>query len=331
MIKFSETVIANPQKTRPHVVILGAGASVATWKKCYKENKKLPVMNDFIKTIKLSKVFGDTKIDLNENFEKIYSEIKDEALKKEVEDIIRKYFEQLKLPRKLNYYDHLLLSLRNKDAICTFNWDPFLFDAYIRNQKIGINSLPEIFFLHGAVNIGACANCGKLGDKIGSCNNCQRALGEVPLLYPVMNKNYTDGHKYISEAWKSIRKIISDAFILTIFGYGAPMSDKKAKELLQTAWFNDGRNKREIEHVEIIDTKSSTDLYETWGGFTPTHHFHHRKSFEESWLTLYPRRSCEALLLSISQGIAVKRITLLNKTNLAKFQKTIHDMIQYEI
>jgi len=46
-----------------------------------------------------------------------------------------------------------LLSLRKKDAVCTFNWDPFLYDAWIRNRHL---DLPEIFFLHGNVRCGHC-------------------------------------------------------------------------------------------------------------------------------------------------------------------------------
>lgn len=47
-----------------------------------------------------------------------------------------------------------LLALREKDTIFTFNWDPFLFDAYQRNRHAV--SLPSIYFLHGNVRIGAC-------------------------------------------------------------------------------------------------------------------------------------------------------------------------------
>ena len=39
------------------------------------------------------------------------------------------YFASLDLPEKPTLYDHLVRSLRNKDIIATFNWDPFLVQA----------------------------------------------------------------------------------------------------------------------------------------------------------------------------------------------------------
>lgn len=47
----------------------------------------------------------------------------------------------------MTVYDQLLVSLRPTDAVFTFNWDPFLFDAYKRNHLAV--ALPPIFFLHG--------------------------------------------------------------------------------------------------------------------------------------------------------------------------------------
>ena len=82
---------------------------------------------------------------------------------KEIEKRIDAYFSSLRIPREATKYDFLLLSLREKDAIFTFNWDPFLFDAYKRNAHIA--SLPEIFFLHGNVRIGICPNHTKAWGK----------------------------------------------------------------------------------------------------------------------------------------------------------------------
>jgi hypothetical protein len=45
---------------------------------------------------------------------------------------VREYFAQLELPVEPTIYDALLLSLRDKDAVFTFNWDPFLFQAHLR-------------------------------------------------------------------------------------------------------------------------------------------------------------------------------------------------------
>jgi hypothetical protein len=49
----------------------------------------------------------------------------------------------LELPDHPTVYDHLLLSLRKKDAIFTFNWDPFLL---MRTLEISALVFPKSFF-----------------------------------------------------------------------------------------------------------------------------------------------------------------------------------------
>jgi hypothetical protein len=82
-----------------------------------------------------------------ERFEALYSSVYSDpayrGLTQTIENADRKYFSSLELPDYPTVYDHLLLSLRRKDAIFTFNWDPFPFDACARNQRFG---LPKIFF-----------------------------------------------------------------------------------------------------------------------------------------------------------------------------------------
>jgi hypothetical protein len=55
-----------------------------------------------------------------------------------------------KLPNEPTIYDHLVLSLRPKDLIATFNWDPFLYQAFVRNGHVG--DMPYLAFLHGTMN-----------------------------------------------------------------------------------------------------------------------------------------------------------------------------------
>ena len=68
-----------------------------------------------------------------DDFEAIYSEIATDPARKNVREAIDSrvfhYFESLELPDEPTLYDHLVLSLRPKDVIATFNWDPFLWDA----------------------------------------------------------------------------------------------------------------------------------------------------------------------------------------------------------
>jgi hypothetical protein len=96
------------------------------------------------------------------------------------------------------------------------------------------------------------------------------------------------------------------AFTLTIFGYGAPASDRDAVELLRSAWF--GRSTRTFEHIEIIDIANESFLHDRWAPFTPTNHYHVTETFEESRLSRWPRRSCESLVYPMTHGIPCEGI-----------------------
>src|SRR5262249_12397937 len=144
---------------------------------------------------------------------------------KDIERRIDTYFTTLTLPNHATIYDRLLVSLRSTDAVLTFNWDPFLFDAYQRNCSAV--ALPEIFFLHGNVRIGSCQEHDKWGSRKGGCPECLKSFSDVPLLYPIERKDYST-NPYIKRNWEAAKALFRDAFTLTIFGYAAPASDADA-------------------------------------------------------------------------------------------------------
>jgi hypothetical protein len=160
----------------PHVVILGAGASIASCPDGDKNGLKLPSMKNFIELLKLYKLLNEWGVDYKEeNFELLYDRLSRKSDKKElverIENKVYDYFSQMKLPDKVTLYDKIILSLRPKDLIATFNWDPFLAQAYKRN--IHLKKLPQIIFLHGNVEIGIC-----LKDKVkGYVNDICRTCG----------------------------------------------------------------------------------------------------------------------------------------------------------
>jgi len=184
-----ESLIQNPENQKPHVVLLGAGASSrAAFPNGEVSGKRLPLMSDFIEVLKLTALLKQGNIGSIENFEVIYSHIKNDTLRNTLEKQINNYFSTMMLPTTVTDYDRLLLSLRKKDAVFTFNWDPFLFDAWVRNYHIA--KLPEIFFLHGNVRIGSCIKHFQWGKKWEACPICNEIFSDVPLLYPIENKDY---------------------------------------------------------------------------------------------------------------------------------------------
>jgi hypothetical protein len=280
----------------PHVVILGAGASLAACPTGDRNGKQLPVMKNFVKTLNLSGILKKTAVDLRKrNFEEIYDQLyKDEkhfGVRQELEDVIYRYFSSMLLPDYPTIYDHLVLSLREKDVIATFNWDPLLTQAYKRNPRR--YKKPKLLFLHGNVTIGYCEKDNITGINGNVCSQCGIKLTPSKLLYPVQEKDYhRDG--FISGEWKELVYAMKHAFWVTIFGYGAPKSDLSAIELLREGWGD--KNKRSMEQTEIIDIKPEKTLRLLWNPFIHTHHYEVHSNFYDSWISNHPRGTGEAYL-----------------------------------
>lgn len=280
---------------RPHVVILGAGASRAAMPDGDRFGQKLPLMHDFTNIVPVTNILRQSGIQYqNRNFEDIYTELVNDSttstLREQLENKIYSYFEALRLPDEPTIYDHLILSLRSKDVIATFNWDPFLIQAARRNHILK-DRLPLILFLHGNVMAGYCAIDQVHGVKGCICSRCGRPFSASKLLYPIAEKNY-HLDPMIADSWTALEKALRSAFMVSIFGYRAPTSDQSAMDLLKKAW---GRwEERELEQIEIIDKREENDLLDAWSDFIHTHHYEVYKDFYESWIVNHPRRTGEA-------------------------------------
>lgn len=282
---------------KPHVLLLGAGASKAALPKGDKNGKPIPIMRDVAKALSLSQHFPKDLTQMAEtDFEAAYSALFNRGENMEIEQIDQKvadYFSDLILPEEINIYDLLHLSLREKDVIATFNWDPFLMQSRIRLCKLGITKFPKLFFLHGNVRVGYCSK-DKVSGVIGvRCKTCGDFFKPSKLLYPVQNKNYQDGD-FIEREWEAIRYFLKGCFMLTIFGYSAPKTDHEAVKLLKVGWGD--VEDRDMEQTEIINRPGSNHetLRKTWDQFIHTHHYEIHDSFFESFIAKHPRRSGEA-------------------------------------
>lgn len=120
-----------------HVVLLGAGASRAAFPQGDEVSRPIPLMNELVKTLNLGPILKRSGLAQSKDFEAIYSELAcnpcHDRAKREIEQKIESYFSSLCLPSHVTLYDRILLELRPEDAVFTFNWDPFLFDYYVRN------------------------------------------------------------------------------------------------------------------------------------------------------------------------------------------------------
>ena len=286
-----------------HVVILGAGASIAsTYRNKEVSGKRLPSMDNFIALVELEDIIESIDDRLKaSNFETLYTNLHNENPNskeiKEIEKRVSEYFGDMVLPNEPTIYDYLILSLRSKDIIATFNWDPFLYQAYVRNKDIG--EQPYLSFLHGNVAIGY----SPIDKRSGAAGMTSKETGNyyapTQLLYPIEQKNY-NSDDFISTEWKKLEHFISSESTkrLTIFGYGAPISDVEAVQLLNSAW--GPSENRNMEQVEIIDVRNEDDIRKTWKGFIYSHHYDYVNDYFESSLALNPRRTSEAYFQQIT-------------------------------
>ena len=280
-----------------HIVILGAGASIASTMRNPEQNgKQLPSMANFISVVGLQDIVDTVPQELrSDDFEKLYSNLytdnQESAAIKEIEKRVYEYFQDMRLPDIPTIYDYLVMSLRPKDIIATFNWDPFLFQAWNRNHNKGEN--PHLAFLHGNVAIGYSIDNKKSGPA-GMYAKGGGYFEPTKLLYPVTQKNYNQD-EFIKKEWDRVRYWLSresGAVRVTIFGYGAPTTDAEAVALLSEAWGK--ASKRTMEQFEMIDIRAEDELTDLWKNFIFSHHYDYFSDYFDSELAYFPRRTSES-------------------------------------
>ena len=276
---------------RSHLVVLGAGASRAAFPNGDRNGKKLPLMADFVDTLELRNLLGEWEINADLNFEDIFSIIyaagetnKIEILQARVEE----YFGSLQIGDRPTIYDHLVLSLRKKDYIATFNWDPLLLQAYRRNRHF---ELPKLLFLHGNVGCGYCLRDRTAGLAGARCSKCGQQFQRTSLLYPIKKKNYA-ADPFIAAEWSLFKKLLAHTFMVTIFGYSGPQSDQEALSAMGTAW--GPIHNRELEQTCFITIQDRDEVLHNFKDFVHTHHYEIDSSFYDSWISNHPRRTGEA-------------------------------------
>src|SRR3989304_6856193 len=91
---------AQPQQVRPHLVILGAGASRAAFPNGERHGRRLPLMADFAEIVPVGPILESTGIDWRrKNFEEVYSLLSENSdhrsVQNELEEAVLKYFSDL--------------------------------------------------------------------------------------------------------------------------------------------------------------------------------------------------------------------------------------------
>lgn len=306
--------IEDASRGEAHFVLLGAGASKAAMPDGDKFGRDSSLLRSLGADLGLYKKFPKQLQDLaRSDFELAYSKLtKLKGQERLVQDLnmeVIDYYSKLKIPDEPNLYDILVLSLRGKDVIATFNWDPFLLQAYLRCSLLlpGVE-FPKLYFLHGNVEVGVCYEHKTSGYIWNGCSRCGK-YENSQLLYPVGDKDYTSD-KYVASAWSDVRNSIKRAKFFTVFGYSAPESDQGAVDLLKNAWGD--VNDRSFEQFEIIGRPGSDveELRSRWNNFIHTHHFEVHSSFFDSWIVRHPRRSIEAFWQQYMEAMFIEDHTV---------------------
>lgn len=306
----------------PHVVILGAGASRAACPQGDRNGKHLPLNKDLNELLRLKELFDNWNEPLLNNFEDTYStlfERKEKEKVRELEQRVYEYFRDLKLPDHPTIYDYLVLSLRDTDLIATYNWDPLLVEAYARNRDAGL-AMPHLAFLHGNIAVAYCEKDRRMGNGL-LCPVCHEPFKPTKLLFPIKEKDYaSDG--FIRTQWDVFEQALQRAFMITIFGYGGPKTDKKAIEAMKLAWGKP--DKRTLEQTTFItNNKRNEDrLTSEWADFVFSHHYTIYDDYFSSWIAHHPRRTGEAWW---NQNIEAKFIS----NNSAPKTKTLEELWQW--
>jgi len=280
-----------------HVVILGAGASIAsTIRNPEKQGNILPSMDNIIEVVGLENFIKGLPSELKRykgKFETFYSKLTKRTefidTRIAIEERIGNYFKQLELPECPTIYDYLIISLRPKDVIATFNWDPFLYLSY--NRIGSFTKTPGILFLHGNVAIGYSEE----DDCAGPAGWCSKSTGShfnpTKLLYPIEIKDY-NSDPFTKGQWEALSLNLKIAERVTIFGYRAPKSDFEAMKLLREAWGTP--DQRDMEQFELIDVRPEEEIKKSWKNFIHTHHYNYWDSFFECSIARHPRRTIES-------------------------------------
>lgn len=184
-----------------------------------------------------------------------------------------------------------MLALRPKDLIATFNWDPFLYQAFCRNSEFA--DMPRLAFLHGNVAIGFNNKEKSTGPAGYRHKKTYQYYEPTKLLYPVTHKNYNED-EFIRIEWERVKYWINEEStkIISIFGYGAPETDVEAVNLLYDSW--GGSSRRNMEQFEIIDIKSEKEVRKKWDRFIHSHHYDYSNNYFDSSLATNPRRTSES-------------------------------------
>lgn len=155
------------------------------------------------------------------------------------------------------------------------------------------------------------------------CKICNHKLEPSQLLYPVGNKDYSSDIA-IKSQWNLFSNMVTEASILTIFGYSAPTTDLAAKTALLESW-----EKLGVKHtglVEVIDIQAREQIEQKWSEFYfKDYNFGYYNKLGDSYLFQYIRQSGYALYMARMQQDPIREIKFPKVSSLEELYQFVRD------
>ena len=91
-----------------------------------------------------------------------------------------------------------------------------------------------------------------------------------------------------------------------------------------------GAENFEFTNMEIIDIKSKIDLRNIWRNFYYSHYYQIHNCIEESYVFMYPRRSCDVICIAKVEGRSLPKRVNHSEMSLSRFQELVAPLIEDE-
>lgn len=295
-----------------HLVVLGAEAASEALPGGERDGRKVPGAHDIAAAAGLTEDLEQLGIPHDKrSFEEIYRDLYGNTshapAAARIEQKLYEHYSSLHLPEQPTLYDHLVLSLRPKDIIASFCWDPFLHDACLRNNSFA--PLPRVLYLVGTIRLGTCRRH-RISGRVGTaCVQCGSIIQppNAPLADPGINRAF-------KKNLENVVHLLADALLLTVIG---PAHDTVTRDLLRMA--EERMLSGSMEEIELISRRKAG-----------SYRLQVVDSFYDSRIAKHPRRTCEAAWNQFVEAKYVKGTDIPRAADLAALHGWYRPLVEAE-
>ncbi|MFQ5443890.1 MAG: hypothetical protein ACE5EK_04650 [Nitrospinales bacterium] len=162
-------------------------------------------------------------------------------------------------------------------------------------------------------------------------NILKEAITKITNSAPFKEWNHPEAYLvscfFINNEWQELQTHLKEAYLVTVWGYSAPITDVEAKQLMLDVWKKN--TTKVFSAFHIIDIKDEEEVKANWQDFTAWS-FSVGKSIWDEQLFHFPRRSCDAFAMATLQQSPWSENPYPKFTTLGDLQKWIKPLIGEE-